>query len=531
MFLEDEKNIPVDYPPWKGCRILGDVIKEVDIRTHEVIWEWHLHQYVDPVEHHREDLCTGIGDLMNGDWSHCNTVKYYQNYFFNGESHDVVLLNSRHLDTFWIIDYETSEILWSCGQHGTIGRKEPPAEPLFSHAHEVELLEDGNFLMFDNGNFRDPQVSRALEIQVDPTAGTAMEVWSWTEPLEVMYSYGMGDANRLPNGNTLVTDPTQGRIIEVTPDGEKVWQLALEYPSGPVWIYKFERVDPWPPCLDSDADGYGDPACLTCPNWGHDCDDLNPAIHSGAREGPYGDDTCSDTLDNDCDGDPDDLDSGCYECFVPAECGDSNPCTDDDCVDGFCIHTNNTDPCDDNDLCTEEDRCMEGICVGSPLDADDDGYVSDVCGGDDCDDSNLNINPGVPEICNELDDDCSGTADDRDHDGDGYIDEACGGGDCNDTNPNIYATNSNDYCNCEEPIPDGTAESTAARNCADGIDNDCDGWVDTDPECEGYSATANAEASTHGSNSLTVSGVVNGLALLLVPVGVVLFLRILRRKK
>jgi hypothetical protein len=34
------------------------------------------------------------------------------------------------------------------------------------------------------------------------------------------------DANRLPNGNTLITGHT--KIIEVTPDGEIVWQFALK---------------------------------------------------------------------------------------------------------------------------------------------------------------------------------------------------------------------------------------------------------------------------------------------------------------
>jgi hypothetical protein len=48
---------------------------------------------------------------------------------------------------------------------------------------------------------------------------------------------------------------------------------------------------------------------------------------------------------------------------------------------------------------------------------------------------------------------------------------------------------------------------------------------------DGYSATANAEASTYGSDSLLVSGSYNALALLLVPVGAVTLLRILRRRR
>ena len=55
-----------------------------------------------------------------------------------------------------------------------------------------------------------------------------------------------------------------------------------------------------------------------------------------------------------------------------------------------------------------------------------------------------------------------------DDDEDGFDDAACGGADCDDTDPTVS--------------PDGL-EGLSAANCADGIDNDCDGLVDADPEC------------------------------------------------
>ncbi len=69
-------------------------------------------------------------------------------------------------------------------------------------------------------------------------------------------------------------------------------------------------------CEDSDGDGYGDPASGLCANTEWDCDDGNPSVNPGAPEGPYGDPTCSDSLDNNCDGRPDAQDAECEEAQV-----------------------------------------------------------------------------------------------------------------------------------------------------------------------------------------------------------------------
>lgn len=85
----------------------------------------------------------------------------------------------------------------------------------------------------------------------------------------------------------------------------------------------------------------------------------------------------------------------CAPCTDDPDCDDGNPCTDDDCVgtapNTVCVYANNTDPCDDAYTCTMNDTCSGGACGGVPLDADDDGYISDQCGGSDClDDPSLN---------------------------------------------------------------------------------------------------------------------------------------------
>jgi len=79
-----------------------------------------------------------------------------------------------------------------------------------------------------------------------------------------------------------------------------------------------------PACLDNDNDGYGYPGGnAECPQGSaEDCNDDAYAVNPGATEGPYDSPTCSDTIDNNCDGKIDAADDGCTP-PPPAPCAAS----------------------------------------------------------------------------------------------------------------------------------------------------------------------------------------------------------------
>jgi outer membrane protein assembly factor BamB len=79
------------------------------------------------------------------------------------------------------------------------------------------LLENGHLLVFDNGVHRD--FSRVLE--VNPV--TEEIVWQYRAA--DFYSQWRGSNQRLPNGNTLICESQNGRVFEVTPAGEVVWEF------------------------------------------------------------------------------------------------------------------------------------------------------------------------------------------------------------------------------------------------------------------------------------------------------------------
>jgi hypothetical protein len=57
-------------------------------------------------------------------------------------------------------------------------------------------------------------------MEVDPV--TRDVTWSYTE--DGFFSRGAGAQQRLPNGNTLVTESDSGRIFEISPEGRVVWE-------------------------------------------------------------------------------------------------------------------------------------------------------------------------------------------------------------------------------------------------------------------------------------------------------------------
>lgn len=107
------------------------------------------------------------------------------------------------------------------------------------------------------------------------------------------------------------------------------------------------------------------------------------------------------------------LSPGGHECERDSDCDDGLACNGTEhCVHGFCAPGEPID-CSDGDACTR-DRCVEpGQCRHRDfrVDADGDGFWTDVQCGRDCDDAAPAVHPGAPERCNARDDDCDGRID------------------------------------------------------------------------------------------------------------------------
>lgn len=114
-------------------------------------------------------------------------------------------------------------------------------------------------------------------------------------------------------------------------------------------------------------DGQGNPlADVAPPYFGHLMESATRTIVAVPCDGEPLGASCSDS--NPCNGEETCDGAGSCTAGTPLVCDDGLECTDDSCdPEGGCVFSNNVAPCDDTDVCTVDDSCSAGVCVGIPL--------------------------------------------------------------------------------------------------------------------------------------------------------------------
>jgi len=235
--------------------------------------------------------------------------------------------------------------------------------------------------------------------------------------------------------------------------------------------------------VDVDGDGFVGNIDENDPDF--DCDDEDEDAHPGAADPPFDglDTNCDDVDGVDADGD------GWPYLDTPGEewqtllldCDDSDPALNLDDADGDGSTTCGGD-CDDGDPLVEAlDLDEDGVTTCGP-----DGVAE--TGDEDCDDLEPAVLPGAGEVCDMLDNDCSGAPDadevDADSDGDPYC------SDCDDDAPaeDTLDTDGDGFTTCGLDCVDTDAavNPLAFDSLGDGVDMNCDGVDGIDSDGDEY---------------------------------------------
>lgn len=236
--LEDDRLIEVS---WKG----------------DIVWEWLASGHIDelgfaPDARNAIKAAPGFNKGRGSfDWLHINSATYVgpNHWFDEGDKRfapNNVIISSRQASLLGIVGRDGS-IVWRLGPDFSQTPELRAIRQIVGqhHAHFIPkgLPGAGNLLVFDNGGssgygFANPIApdgagafaragSRVLEI--NPV--TLELVWSYSGPR--FYSSNISSAQRLPNGNTLITEGASGRLLEVTKQGAIVWEYINPLFAGP----------------------------------------------------------------------------------------------------------------------------------------------------------------------------------------------------------------------------------------------------------------------------------------------------------
>ncbi|MCI6467778.1 MAG: aryl-sulfate sulfotransferase [Faecalicatena sp.] len=248
-------------------KLLDDVMIEVDWEGN-ILWRWSASEHFEELGFDEaaknvlfRDPNMRSADGGTGDYLHINCMSYLgpNKWFDQGDERfkpTNIIFDCREANILAILDKDTGKIVWRIGPD--FGAT-PELRKLGwiigqHHFHMIPkgLPGEGNLLVFDNGGWAGygvPNPSSAIGIKnalrdysrvLEFNPVTLEVVWKLT-PKELghaiptdaskFYSPYVSSAQRLPNGNTLIDEGSDGRVIEVTPEHEIVWEWISPYYS------------------------------------------------------------------------------------------------------------------------------------------------------------------------------------------------------------------------------------------------------------------------------------------------------------
>lgn len=204
-----------------GARVTGTTIQHINA-TGALLFRWSPFDHFDIA-----DLDPAERTGVNVNWTHGNALDL--------DAHGSVIVSFRNLSEITKIDTRSGSIIWRMGGVRNQFTFAGAAFPGFSRQHGVRRTAAGDLLLLDNlGNAAG---SRAERYVFDEERHQATLVASYGPAAEVIAQLG-GTTQDLPEGHTLVSFGTAGRVEEYDASGTIVWQIE----GNPGYVFRAQRI-------------------------------------------------------------------------------------------------------------------------------------------------------------------------------------------------------------------------------------------------------------------------------------------------
>lgn len=255
-------------------------VQQTGFSTGNIVWEWHvadhLIQNINPslpnfgvVADHPELIDVNYPPNANSanDFNHCNGIHY-------DPINDLIVMSARNQNEIWILDHSTTtteaaghtggnfgqggDLLYRWGNPAAYDRGNGSDQQLFGQ-HSPRFVPtgypgEGNITIFNNNA---PGGSQVVEIVLPAdmngnydfglaagaTYGPAAPIWTYSAP--GFFSSAISGTERVPNGNTLICEGSQGRVFEVTPAGNVVFDYTVQGPPTSVFHAHYYEHSLW----------------------------------------------------------------------------------------------------------------------------------------------------------------------------------------------------------------------------------------------------------------------------------------------
>lgn len=187
-----------------------------------LLWEWNAFDHFDIT-----DLPAADRTGPNVNFTHGNGIGF--------DSDGNLLLGFRSLSEVTKVDAVSGDVIWRFGGLANQFTVANDPKGAFERQHGVRYAGPGMVQLLDNGL---SAPSRLVRYLLDPTAMTALMLWAFVDAPATWTVVG-GSTQFHTDGHATVSFGRAGRVVEVDPAGNRVWELTG---LDGVYVFRAQRL-------------------------------------------------------------------------------------------------------------------------------------------------------------------------------------------------------------------------------------------------------------------------------------------------